>query len=989
MSGRLSSQVIVGRQGELAEVRAAYDRAAGGCASAVLIGGEAGVGKTRLLTELTSYAHDVGALVLLGRCADLRDAEMPLLPIAEALASLGPLPASESAELEDAWRGRAPGVAVFLPVLDRLREASASAPVVLAVDDLHWADRSTLDLLTFLLARLRDERLALVLTFRSDELDRRAELRDFVAEAGRRPIVGRIELGRLSRDELGAQLEGILERAPDPGLVDVVFARSAGNPLFAEELVAAAADEGTEGLPDTLRDMLLARIRALDAAAQAAVRAAAIGGGRIHHDLLTTAATLDEPQLGEAIRQAILGHVLVAEGEAVAFRHPLLQEVAYGEALPGERAELHATFARALERRPELGGGNAAIVAAELAHHWWRAGDRPRALRAALDAGRGAERAHAPAEAAVHLLRALDLWDGVADAELPAGADRADVLARAAEATAWSGSPERAIELASAALELIDEREEPVRAGLLHERRGFFRWWQGCGEEGIADYEKAVRLIPAHPPSRDRAFVLAGLGFILMLMGRTPGSREVCEEALDVARTVGAGAAEARALATLGNVLESLGDRHGGIACLRQARALARAVGDADVLAQTSSGLADALRKDGQLEEAMTVGLEGAEDADRAGLGAAQGAFNALNAAEAAFELGRWDVVERVTADVRSRPGGNVTEAFAHHLQGMLSNARGDLAAAEEHLRRERDLLGEAAGLELLRYAGELEAEIALSQRRAEDAAQAAAEAQRLAEGLADPVTAARPAAIGARAQAESADLARVRGDRVAERAAAEGARAILDAARAHETDDPMLLAMIEAEVARAEGRADPDAWEVAVRACEERCAAWHTAYAWWRYAEAVLARPRGREAAAEALTTARETAERLSARPLLKEIDGLARRARPGALPATRSPPSGSRTPRASSASRRASSRCSSTSRRARRTARSRRTCSSARARPASTSRTSSRSSAPRPGPRPRRPLTGWGWCRRSSGRATGRLSRACLARAVVATFA
>jgi predicted ATPase len=247
---------------------------------------------------------------------------MPLLPIAEALAALGPLPAGASAELEDAWRGRAPGVAVFMPVLELLREAAESAPVLLAVDDVHWADRSTLDLLT----RLRDERLALVLTFRSDELYRRAELRDFVAEAGRRPIVGRIELGRLSRDELGAQLEGILERPPDTRLVEAVFARSAGNPLFAEELVAAAAGDGTEGLPDTLRDMLLARIRALDAAAQAVVRTAAVGGGRIHHDLLARA--VDDRQLDEAIRGAVLGHVLVADADAVTFRHPLLQEAA-------------------------------------------------------------------------------------------------------------------------------------------------------------------------------------------------------------------------------------------------------------------------------------------------------------------------------------------------------------------------------------------------------------------------------------------------------------------------------------------------------------------------------------------------------------------------------------------------------------------------------------------------------------------------------------
>jgi hypothetical protein len=269
----------------------------------------------------------------------------------------------------------------------RVLEAAASNPVLLAIDDVHWADRSTLDLLTFLLGRLRDERLMLVLTFRSDELDRRAELRDFLAEAGRRPITRRVELERLTRDELGAQLEGILERAPDARFVEAVFPRPAGNALF-------------------------------------------------------------------------------ADADALAFRHRLLREAACDEALPGERARLHAAFAQALERRPELAGGNAAIVAAEIAHHWWRAGDRPRALRSALDAGLEAERANAPAEAAVHLVRVLDLWDGLVEAERPPGVERATVLARAAEATAWSGSPERAVELASAALDLIDEREEPIRAGL-------------------------------------------------------------------------------------------------------------------------------------------------------------------------------------------------------------------------------------------------------------------------------------------------------------------------------------------------------------------------------------------------------------------------------------------------------------------------------------------------------------------------------------------
>jgi DNA-binding CsgD family transcriptional regulator len=308
---------------------------------------------------------------------------------------------------------------------------------------------------------------------------------------------------------------------------------------------------------------------------------------------------------------------------------------------------------------------------------------------------------------------------------------------------------------------------------------------------------------------------------------------------------------------------------------------LAREVGDPDVLSQTASGLTDALRKSGRLEEAIAVGLEGAEEADRAGIGAAQGAFNALNAAEAALELGRWEVVEQVAADVRAGPGGNVVRSFAHELEGMLSAARGDFAAAEEHLQQARELLGAAAGPELLRYSGELEAEIALWSGRPQDAAAAAAEAHRLAESLADPITAARPAALGARAQADIAAIARARRDSAAAAVAVERARAILEAALGRSGDVPALVATIRAEVARAEGRADLAAWEAAARACGARGSALDGAYASWRCAEAALALPDGRATAAAALRRARAIAEPLGARPLVDEIDGLARRAR------------------------------------------------------------------------------------------------------------
>ena len=225
----------------------------------------------------------------------------------------------------------------------------------------------------------------------------------------------------------------------------------------------------------------------------------------------------------------------MARDDGFAFRHALLQEVVYDELLPGERARLHAAFAAALEARPELAGGTAATVAAEIAHHWLCAGDEPRALAAAVRAGTEAERVGALAEAARQHKRALELWNAVPDAERAAGIDRATLLVRAANAPAWIGDPAEAIRLVDAAIALVEPAAEPVRAALLHQRRGLYLWLIGRGPAGVRDFERAVELIPAEPPSAERARALGGLGLMLMLAGRPARSREHCEAAVEVA----------------------------------------------------------------------------------------------------------------------------------------------------------------------------------------------------------------------------------------------------------------------------------------------------------------------------------------------------------------------------------------------------------------------------------------------------------------------
>jgi DNA-binding CsgD family transcriptional regulator len=875
VAARVTSRVFVGRTDELAELVTALRRAAERAPGVVLVGGEAGMGKTRLLAELIARSGEAGARVLRGQCAELEEAAIPLLPIIDALGELrddavpAPAIAARAPSTELLQR---PVASMHAYVLDQLARASAAAPLLLALEDVHWADQSTLDLVAYLARRLRDERVLVVATYRSDEVDLRDGLRRFLGELATAPIAQRLELAPLTLDETRAQVEGIVGAPVPADLVRAVFERAEGNPFFAEELVAATPGGG---LSPTLRDALLARIGALDPDARTVVRAAAAGGREVHHALLAEAAGLADPALSDALRAAVRHHVLMARDATFAFRHALLREVAYAELLPGERAQLHATFAAALERRPDVAGGNAATVAAEIAHHRLEAGDRPRALAASVRAGDEAERIGALAEAARHHRRALELWDVVDDPERVAGVDRATLLGRAANAPAWTGQPAEAIRLVDAAIALVDPVAEPVRAALLHQRRGMLLWQLGRG--GVEDSERAVELIPAEPPSVERARALGGLGVILMLAGRPARSRDACEAAVAVARAVGARVEEADALASLGDDLARLGDAEAGLRSLQRSRAVASEANDSDVASRTAIPYSDILRRDGRLEEAFEVALAGAAEARRAGLEMREG-FCQMNAAEAAFELGRWELVERLVGDVFAREPTGVTLAFAHHLAGTLACARGDLAAAESHLAAHRDAVG--APIPPDYYALEAEAELALWQRRPTVAARAAGDGVRLVAE--DALRNALFATLGLRAEADGAELARARRDSGAAEAARERATAFHAIARerAGAAGHAALEASIEAELARAEGRSDPARWDAAARAWERRAAPYPAAYARWREAEAAPATG-DRTAVAGPLRAAHATAVALGAAGLRDELEALARRAR------------------------------------------------------------------------------------------------------------
>jgi len=469
---RVSSPVFVGRRVESAALSEALDRAAAGVPRVVLIGGEAGVGKSRLLAETATRAAAAEFTTVRGICVDIAAGSLAYAPFIDIVRELhrggftASLPASTRAEIgrlvpettgervePDAGQGGQGRL--FAGIRDLLTVASASNPILIAIEDLHWADASTLDLVTYLARSMQNEHWLFVATARLDTLPRRHPLLATVAALSRLPAFERIELPRFDEGELGQMLTGILGRAPDPAMTQAVFERSDGNAFFAEELVAAGA--GVSGsMPESLRDVLAARLATLDDVAERVVRVAAVAGREVSHELLEEVAQIPSSELIAALREAVDLGVLLRVDEpspGYAFRHALVREAAADELLAPERIAIHRAIADALERDHRLAPAGELARTGEIAFHAMAGRDFPRALTASLAAVRAAETASAHAEAEVHLDRILEIWPQLEDAADRVGMDKPGVLARTARAAAAAGRQGRAVELALEALD--------------------------------------------------------------------------------------------------------------------------------------------------------------------------------------------------------------------------------------------------------------------------------------------------------------------------------------------------------------------------------------------------------------------------------------------------------------------------------------------------------------------------------------------------------
>jgi DNA-binding SARP family transcriptional activator len=372
---------FVGRAEELARLEQALDEATAGHGATALIPGPAGIGKTRLTDELTERARRRGATVLTGRCIDLVGAALPYFPIVEALRPLRGTAALDGLrELSRLLPGSPPATTLdrdacasqlhlFEEARTALERLSATAPVVLVLEDLHWADGSTLDLLAFLAHAVRDRHVLIVATWRRDAV-RNDAMHRLASGLRRSRVAFTMELGPLARDELAALVARESDGPLSPELVESVCARAEGNPFFAEELIAAALRNEPE-LPELLQDALLADFERLQPPTRSVVRFAAAAGREVPPAILTAAMPLGEEQIVNALREAV-DHGLLVPDRATGsyrFRHALIAEAAYATLLPGERESVDGRLARAL------------------------ASDGARALRAGVHARAGAHRA--------------------------------------------------------------------------------------------------------------------------------------------------------------------------------------------------------------------------------------------------------------------------------------------------------------------------------------------------------------------------------------------------------------------------------------------------------------------------------------------------------------------------------------------------------------------------------------------------------------------
>ncbi|MGW6281244.1 helix-turn-helix transcriptional regulator [Kribbella sp. NPDC055071] len=890
--------LLVGRTSEQRYLAEVLKSTASGQPCAVVVHGEAGAGKTRLVREACDLSS-AEVQMLWGTCVHFGEASVPFAPVTGAIQSwMERADAQERAEVlsgagelgtvlpvlgtsDSAGSGR------LLPLIDLVFNRLADKrPTVVVIDDLQWADRTSLDVLAYLITGFRRQRLALLATCRDEHRGEGHPLHGWLADMRRMPLFSDIHLDRLDLTETETQIQGLLGRGVDIELAAQVHERSAGNPYLTELLVGPLSGDETElpaAAPAALRDALLASWHGLSAEARQATRVLAVGGRPADVELLAGVAAAHgvEPGLLPGCLTEAQDHGVVrfAQDGRPWFRHPLLAEVLYDAMPPADAARVHATYVRVLQSLPVSAPGRAA----DLAVHNRRAGSADETYRWSVAAADQAAVLRAAGEEAVHLERACSLWDEVSPDVRGPASENVDLLRRASEVCGRVGRVATAIDLAGQALELVDADQDPLlKSTLLLARRRLSLPRPALAKAVDSELIEALRLTEAFPDSSERAQALAALAVAEQWDSLYSDAVAHANEAVLVARRSGsvlalAVALSARALAHVFTDGRSLADAE-------EAERLARSCGSTEWLVDAATWRVHSLTGLGRTDESTTVALSVFEEVRETGSGYLLAGLGTMGL----LDLGRWEECRRVLRTaLAARPGGR-PGASIRLTAAQLAIRQGRLREARLHVDRAFEVMsGDFTGLRGLLTL--VHAEVLIESGEPQQALRWLQRDLLVPEGVATTVDDDRLPSF-ANAAAEAAQAARDVGDDEGVAWAIAALDDLLDKwpttpyseERLDPEDAAVLKAVFEAEVARCKGEPhQAELWQRVIDTSRVAGFPWDQTVASVRCAEAMLAAGAPASEASGLLRDAHRHATALGAEPLRHKVETLARLAR------------------------------------------------------------------------------------------------------------
>ncbi len=879
---------LVGRSREQSLLAESLELAVAGAPSAVVVRGEAGIGKTRLVSSAREYAEEQGFAVLWGTCVRFEAATVPFAPLIGALDPwIAGVPDDLRAQVTGLGLDGGVGATRMVPAIGAvIAHLCAIRPVLLVIDDLHWADATSLDVLAYLVTGFRSQPLAIVATARDEEVGVGHPLNGWLADLRRLPSFTELRLGRLDSAETHRLVAEVLGRDPGPGLAEEIYVRSAGNAYLTELLVRSLEPDAKRlpaGLPVALREALLGAWHRLSSDARLVVQLVAVGGRPIGHadlERVANACGIDPAILSTALVEAVdRGLLAVGLDAGIWFHHPLTAEVVEGTLFPGQAVPIHRAF---IARLTEAGTGNVRVLA-DLARHHELAGDANNAFDCAVRAAAGAALLQGFAEQAANLGHAVELWPRVTTSR----GNLVTLLRDATDAAIRAGDDQAAYDYAERALGLVDRTENPLLAArLLCEWCGLVFRTGRVSRYPLAEAEQALALTSALDLSVEHVLALATVAEAHAWRGNREIARRRSDAALEAAEACGEAEGTAWALATQAFVWWG---EPVAVDCAVRAYEFATTFGYHQVAGRAAVWRSNALWDRGRFQESAEAASMAFAQASTSRPSAASTAYLAALGATRFLDLGDFAQAAALIREGLAVRASGIGGAGVRLSAARLAIMTGHLDEAGQHLGRVEELIPS-----IPEHVGLGPQPVYASYLVAMDRPSEAVELlhRSLPSQAPDPGRCDHLLVWGARACADLAQRARDRNDLPAAEAARDSLESLvaLRTSLGHSpfetvTDDLETLArkaVFEAESARCRvSSGTAEVWRSAVsrlRSCGFR---YEEALASLRLAEAILKQSRRPPDLAEAVRRTHRLAIEIGANPLRDKAVALARLAR------------------------------------------------------------------------------------------------------------